>query len=233
MALKHNQFYLIVLYAIFITLFSPFSLTHCLIYSFLSTLSTQPVPFLSSVTCNRSRLANAGNSVFLSFFVCLPLPSVPPSKMGESECFNYYNIHAYVSPSLLYLPQKWVKVNVLITTIYMHMYITYLNYLVACVHLVSIILHLVQFRVFFLPCHILLHSVLNACTPSSPYSSTPSLSLTCSASPPLLPYFSSTPAFRLKWATRLGEVWGEKDKESLSPSRNPHREIGQVLGRHG
>ena len=117
-------------------------------------------PFLSlPVTCNRSRLANAGNSMFLFFlfvsflFVPPPLPSEPPSKMGESECFNYYIIHTCVHIQTILLPASRL-------------------------HLVGITLHLVQFHVLFLPCHILLHSVLNSCTPSSAYSSTLYLSRT-------------------------------------------------------
>ena len=126
--------------------------SHTLSYLFLSLTFVQPVPFLSSVTCNRSHKCWKFHASFL-FALSPPLPSVPPSKMGESEYFNYYNIHTYVHLQAILLPASRL-------------------------HLVSTILHLVQFRVFFLPCHILLHSVLNTCTPSSAYSSTLYLSLT-------------------------------------------------------
>ena len=126
--------------------------------------------------------------------------------------------------SLLCLLQKWMKVNVLIATIYTYTYILLPAF---GLHLASII---VQFCVLlavaypFTFCFQYLYTLL--------YLLLHSLSLPYSAPPPPLPYFSPTPAFRQKWATRLGEVWGEKDKESLSPSRSPLGEIGQVLGKY-
>ena len=156
--------------------YSHLSASHTVLFIPFSHLcSTSPLPILSHLQSVPQMLEIP---CFFPFCFVSPLPSVPLSKMGESECFNYYNIHAYVHLQAILLPASRL-------------------------HLVSIILHLVQFRVFFLPCHSLLHSVLNTCTPSTPYSSTPSLSFTYSAPPPTHPYFSPTPAFRLKWATRL------------------------------
>ena len=185
---------------------------HTLSYLFLSPTFVQPVPsypFQSLAIGPNSQMLEIPCffSFFVSFLFVSPLPSVPPSKMGESECFNYYIIHMR----------------------------TYTGYFVACIQ-TSLSGHhsapcAVPCLFLALPypftfCFEFLHTFL--------YLLLHTLSifpLLCpSPAPPLL--LSPTPAFRLKWPTRLEEVWGEKGKESLSPSMNPLRGIGQVLGQH-